>query len=262
MAVTLTEQNGLPPILKSNKLAAPHGFSTRLGGVSDGIFSSMNLGYSRGDTPAHVEENFRRFCAAAGCSFDGMVFTRQVHGDAVRQVTAADANYPLENGIKVDCDGLMTNQQDVSLVIFSADCIPVLLYDPVSKVVAAVHAGWRGTALQIPRRAVERMAAVYGTDPSNVFAAIGPGISRCCFETDGDVPSAMPWAADYMEAQPNGKYFVDLKAINASSLRQAGVPTAQIDISPACTMCQSDLFWSHRKTQGKRGSSAAMIQLP
>lgn len=263
MAVTLREQPGHAPTLHSDLLGAPHGFSTRLGGVSDGIFTSMNLGHSRGDNPLHVEENFRRFCTATGCGFDSMVFTRQVHGDTVRQVTAADANQPLKNGVSIDCDGLMTNAAHVSLVIFSADCIPVLLHDPVRKAIAAVHAGWRGTALAIPAVAVARMRAAYGTNPADIRAVIGPGISRCCFETDGDVPAAMPaWAADYITARPHGKFMVDLKTINARALQNAGVPASQIDISDACTMCQSDVFWSHRKTKGERGSLAAIIELP
>lgn len=260
--VSHIEPSGLPPIYQSSLLALPHGFSTKLGGVSEGIYQSLNLGHSRGDNPMHVEENFRRFCRSTGCDFDGMVFTRQVHGARVRRVGRADANHPLTSGVDEDCDGLMTQERGVALVIFSADCIPVLLYDAVRGVIAAVHAGWRGTALRIPAVAVAQMAAEYGSQPSDICAAIGPGIGACCFETDADVPEAMPWARENIAVLPKGKYRVDLKAINALALTQAGVPLAQIDLCDACTKCEQAEFWSHRREQSARGSLASIIQLP
>ena len=249
-------------IIKTPMLGTPHGFSTRLGGVSKGVFASMNLGPSRGDNPEHVRENVRRFCAAAGGDHLRMVRTHQVHGRYVHPVTAADAGDALVLGAPCDCDGLMTDTAGVTLMIFSADCIPILFHDPKRRVIAAAHAGWRGTALQIAAETVERMRAVYGTRPEDVQAAIGPGISACCFHTDADVPEAMPWAAEHMKTIGAQRFSVDLKAANRQALMEAGVPAEQIDVGEDCTMCRSDLFWSHRRDGAERGSMAAVICLP
>lgn len=248
-------------------LGVPHGFTTRMGGVSTGIFASLNLGCNRGDDPDRVRENYRRVCAALGVEMESLVFTSQVHGDAVRTVTATDRGTGLDRRTDYEADGLITNVPGVTLVAFGADCLTVMLYDPVKRVVANVHAGWRGTALGIVERAVEKMKNDYGCDPANVVAAIGPGISKCCFETDADVPEAMEKAlgdeaTKYVTPSGNGKYHVDLKGLNALRLRRCGVLTTRIDISPDCTVCRHDRYWSHRYTKGERGSQAALIALP
>ena len=241
-----------------------HGFSTRLGGVSQGIYASLNLGANRGDDPLRVRENYRRFCAALGANQDAMVFSSQVHGAVVRTVTAADAGRGLDRPVDYDADGLITDVPGVPLVVFGADCLTILLSDPVRRVIAAVHAGWRGTALGIVDAAVEKMMRNYGSDPADIRAAIGPGISRCCFETDSDVPDAMTEAlgdaaSPYLHDDENGKFHVDLKGINALRLSRLGV--LHTDVADECTMCRPDEFWSHRVTQGHRGSQAALIQL-
>lgn len=258
------------PYLQCDAIAAAggaaHGFSTRLGGVSEGIYASLNLGLSRGDDRDKVMENYRRFTAAIGANLDGLVLSSQVHGDVVRTVTTGDKG----KGIFVKCDyeadGLITDVPGLCLAVFSADCLPILLYDPVRRVVAAVHAGWRGTAMGIVTRAVEKMRDVYGSAPADILAAIGPGISKCCFETDEDVPNAMTEAMGAaalhaMELRKSGKFHVDLKRLNALRLERAGLSAEHISISEDCTMCQHDKYWSHRYTRGQRGSQAAMIQL-
>ena len=163
-----------------------HGFSTRLGGVSEGKFASLNLSMNRGDDPAKVAENYRRFCAAIGADVKGVVCASQVHGDTVRSVTTADLGIALDEPEPWQADGLVTDIPGVVLTVFTADCLPILLYDPVRRVVGAVHAGWRGTALGIAAKAVERMVDCYGCDRLDILAAIGPGISKCCFETHED----------------------------------------------------------------------------
>lgn len=243
-----------------------HGFSTRRGGVSTGIYTSMNLGFRQGDDPEKVKENYRRFCAAIGVSAERLVFTNQVHKDCIRIVTGADARGGLDNQNIPQADGLMTDVPGVALTVFSADCLPILLYDPVRRAVAAVHAGWRGTALGIVTRAVERMQEIYGTNPADLLAAIGPGISKCCFETHEDVPNAMTetmgaCALQCIEMLPPGKFRVDLKGLNARRLENVGVLPEHIAISGECTACMSGKYWSHRKTQGMRGSQAAIIAL-
>lgn len=243
-----------------------HGFSTRLGGVSEGIYASLNLGSTRGDDPDRVRENYRRFCAAIGAGVDRVVMTNQVHSTIIRTVTPADVKADLYDPEGYECDGLITNQPGLALTIFSADCIPVLLYDPVKRVIAAVHAGWRGTAGDIAGKAARKMREEYGSETGDILAAIGPGISLCCFETHADVPEAMTealghLARPYILALENGKFKVDLKGINFALLERAGLTPSHMEIAPDCTACLPEKYWSHRVTQGKRGSQAAMLQL-
>ena len=155
----------------------------------------------------------------------------------------------------------MTDVPGLALVVFSADCTPILAYDPVTGAVGAAHAGWRGTVSGIGARMVEAMAKYYGSRPEDIRAAVGPNIGFCHFETHADVPQAL-WEAYGEAMEPfirtqGEKYLVDLKAVNAWVLRQAGV--RQVEVSTACTVCESDRFWSHRVTQGHRGSQGAVI---
>lgn len=243
-----------------------HGFSTRLGGVSQGMWASLNLGVSRGDNPDHVRENYRRFLSAIGAGEGKLAMTRQVHGGVVRTVTSADWKSDPYETVDYEADGLMTATPGVTLMVFSADCIPILFYDPVRKVIAAVHAGWRGTAAGIAANAVERMRDVYGCRPEDILAAVGPGIGPDCFETHEDVPNAMmaaiaTAALPYMQIKENGKFAVDLKGINARRLEQVGLDPAHIAVSDHCTACMPELYWSHRKLGNNRGSMASAIQL-
>jgi len=244
-----------------------HGFSTRYGGVSEGFLSSMNLGTTRGDTPANVVENYRRYTAALGAKLENMAMTRQVHGTYIHTVEPVDCKADPYLPERYDSDGLITNLPGVPLVIFSADCLPVLLYDPVKKVICAVHAGWRGTVAGIAPKGVEKMAADYGCDPANILAAIGPGISKCHFETHSDVPDAVRGilteeeAASCIVDHGTGKYHVDLKRVNSLLLQKAGVREENITVDPECTACKTEKYWSHRMVGGQRGSQVALIQL-
>ncbi|MCI8677354.1 MAG: peptidoglycan editing factor PgeF [Lawsonibacter sp.] len=246
---------------------AAHGFSTRLGGVSPTPWESLNLGASRGDSPANVRENFTRFCAAVGTDVNALVKNHQIHSSRIRPVTRADIlSDPAQPGT-YEADGLITVEPGVCLTIFSGDCIPILLYDPLRRCIAAAHAGWRGTAAGIAARAAEAMVQDYGCRAEDILAAIGPGIGPCCFETHSDVPEGLrPGLGEEAEelirplAAP-GKFSVDLKGANACLLRRAGLSPEHIAVCPACTACQLDTFWSHRVQGGQRGSMAAMIQL-
>lgn len=243
-----------------------HAFTTRPGGVSEGIYDSLNLGRGRGDEPGRVRENYRRVCAELGVDMGKMVSSSQIHTDVVRRVTEADTGKGLDREIDYDADGLVTDLPGVTLTVFGADCLTILLYDPLQQVIGAVHAGWRGTALGIVERAVEGMKMDYGCRPEHLLAAIGPGISRCCFETDEDVPEAMEKALGedafkFVDREKNGKYHVDLKGINALWLKRSGVLVTNIDISPDCTACLHEKYWSHRFTKGRRGSQATLICL-
>lgn len=245
-----------------------HGFATRLGGVSTGPYAQLNLGITRPDERAAVRENYHRFCAAIGVDETRLVMTHQVHEDGIRVATAADVLPDLLDPIDYRVDGLVTNTPVLALTIYYADCIPVLLYDPVGKAIAAVHSGWRGTSLGIAPKAVAKMTALYGTRPEDVLAAIGPGIGPCCFETHDDVPTALedrlgPAVRPFCHPleQAAGKFTVDLKGIIAWELRQAGLAEEHIDTLPLCTACHPELYWSHRKMGDQRGNHAAMIAL-
>ena len=256
----ITKKQNALEYLVAEGICTPHCFTTRRGGVSTGSQASLNLAHGRGDSMENVEKNIHILANALGFDTQKMVLTRQTHSDIVRIVTDKDANglchrdYP-------ECDALVTNTPGVSLMVFTADCTPLLFHDPVTGAVGAAHAGWRGTAQAIGVKTVEAMVDAFGCDPANIRAAIGPNIGQCHFETDADVPEAMIAAfgdevREYIR-QSGAKYYLDLKAINALILRRAGV--RHIDISEDCTYCQNDRFWSHRFTQGERGSQGAVI---
>lgn len=256
-----TIKNGKLVYLMAEGISVPHCFTTRLGGVSTGSQASLNLAIGRGDSPENVEQNLRILTTALGMEPEKLVLTRQIHSDIVRVVTDGDCNgffhrdYP-------ECDALVTNTPGVSLLVFTADCTPILFHDPVTGAVGAAHAGWRGTVQSIAAKTVEAMAREYGAKPEDIRCAIGPNIGLCHFETDADVPEAVLAAfgeeAGEFIRKKGEKYLLDLKAINAMVLRRAGV--RHIEISDACTMCTPDVFWSHRVTKGDRGSQGAIIQ--
>ena len=255
-----TVRNGTLEYLTAEGIAVPLCFTTRLGGVSTGYLASMNIGAHRGDTMENVARNYQILGSALGFSGEDLVLARQIHTDIVRSVTRQDAR-GLDHHSYPQCDALITRDPGVGLVVFTADCTPVLLWDPVTGAVGAIHAGWRGTGLDIAGKTVRAMAEQFGCDPRNIRAAIGPNIGPCCFETDRNVPVAMleRFGADAGEfiRRSGEKYYVNLKEINALALRRAGV--GQIEISQACTVCSHERFWSHRYTHGERGSQGAII---
>ena len=247
--------------LKADGIKAAHCFTTRLGGVSTGHLSSLNLGTARGDDKANVVENYRIIGSAVGFAPADVVMACQTHSDIVLQVDRGNRGAGLLADPLPECDALITDQPGVALFVSTADCTPILLWDPVTGAVGAAHAGWRGTASQIGAKTVAAMVSAFGCEPRNIRAAIGPNIGFCHFETDADVPEAMLSAfgeeiTPYIRAEGQ-KFYLDLKAINALSLRRAGV--AQVDISADCTVCQCHRFWSHRVTRGQRGAQGAII---
>ena len=242
-----------------------NGFSTRLGGVSEGIYASMNLSYTRGDEKAAVDENFVRICAAMGVSAADTVLSAQEHHTTLKNVTAADRGIGLFRPPLVDVDGLLTDEPQVVLCTQYADCVPLLFADPVRHVVATSHAGWRGTVAEIGRLTVERMQSDYGCDPRDILAGIAPSIGPCCFEVDAPVAEAFEALSvtdgDCCRAVGNGKFFVDLWETNRRILLSAGVKAENITVTDLCTRCHPQLFWSHRFSGAARGSLAAFIAL-
>lgn len=259
MAIT-TQKIGQLEYLTAQGISVPHCFTTRLGGVSTGNLSSLNISYHRGDTPENVEENYKILANTLDFDVDNLVLSHQIHSDIVRTVKK-DHHLGLDHHLYPECDALITNDPGTALVIFTADCTPILLWDKVTGAVGAVHAGWRGTAQNIAGKTVAKMVAEFGCDPKSICAAIGPNIGACCFQTGKEVPEAMI-AAFGRDAAPFirpvcEKFHLDLKKINALTLQNAGV--TQIDISDDCTMCQPGRFWSHRVHGAGRGSQGAII---
>lgn len=243
-----------------------HAFSTRLGGVSTGIFESMNLSFGRGDDPAAVRENFERFCAALGGSAAEVVLSRQEHHTAIRNVTAADRGKGVDRARDYDdIDGLLTDEPGLLLCTQYADCVPLFFADPVRRVVGTSHSGWKGTVAEIGRVTVERMAADYGCRREDIRAAIGPSIGPCCFEVDAPVYEAFAAMPVFDEAcvrrRAGGKFDLDLWEVNRRILLAAGLRPDNIAVTDLCTRCRPDVFWSHRATGGQRGSLAAFIGL-
>ncbi len=238
-----------------------HCFSTRFGGVSEGYLASLNLGTHRGDAPENVRENYRILGAAVGFAPEQTVFTKQEHTDIIRRVGRDDCGTGLFREQTTVCDGLITDEPGVALCCFGADCTTILLSDPVTGALGAVHSGWRGTAMGIVSRAVEAMGREFGSRPADIRAAIGPCIGPCCFEVGPEVPEAMRNAlgadAEACIAPRGEKFYVDLKGLNCLWLERAGL--SGIDICPDCTKCQSSRFWSHRAAGNARGSQAAII---
>ncbi|MCD7749461.1 MAG: polyphenol oxidase family protein [Oscillospiraceae bacterium] len=254
-------------IITSPLLTCPHGFSTRTGGVSTGIFESLNLGSGRGESLENIEKNWVIFGRAVGLDTSRFVCGPQVHGGEVRIARREDAHSVREPAPwKPGVDGYVTDIPGLPLVIFTADCAPLLLHDPVAGVVGAAHCGWRGTAADMMASVVEKMALL-GARPENIRAVIGPGIRQCCFQTGPEVPEALgrmlggDTAGLFRPDAEPGKFRVDLPGAVARRLEQLGLAPEHIGQTGQCTMCHPELFWSHRSMGNARGSQANIIAL-
>ena len=267
MAFTLTEKDGLS-WTTTDMLRAKHMFTRRLGGVGEFPYSSNPDPVWESD---EVQERVRQLwlCLREAGEFpaEGFCYTRQVHGTVIRRVGAADRRMPPLGVRPEDCDGLITTEPGVPLCVFTADCVPVLFSEPEAGVVCAVHSGWKGTVGDMMGAAVAAIEDLGGRR-ERIRAAIGPAISRCCFETGPEVRDAVEalLGADAAGVCPPedgvpGKYMVDLKETNRRRLLQLGVRAEHIDVSPDCTKCMADVYWSHRATGGRRGTMASIIQL-
>ncbi|MBQ9761530.1 MAG: peptidoglycan editing factor PgeF [Oscillospiraceae bacterium] len=256
-----TMKSGTLEYLISDGIAVPHCFTTRFGGVSRGILESLNIGIHRGDVWENVLKNYDILGKELSFDPEKIVLSHQTHTDIVRLVGEREAGAGLYGPELEECDALITRTPGIALAIFTADCTPILLHDPVTGAVGAAHAGWRGTASAIAGKTVAAMADAFGAKPEDIRAAIGPNIGPCCFQTDADVPQAMldtfgDAVKDHIR-RDGDKYYVNLKEINALVLRRSGV--RHVDISRDCTACQPHRFWSHRVTKGERGSQGAII---
>ncbi len=240
--------------------AVNHCFTTRVGGVSKGEFFAMNFRTACADSFENVLENYRIICSEIGINPENLVLSNQVHEDKVVRVGRKHCG----NGIlRANCfesaDGLITNEPGVALVTSFADCVPLYFFDPVKKVIALSHSGWKGTVMNIAKNTISAFAE-FGSRPADILAAIGPSIGECCFEVGDDVADI--FRENYGNAfikKYDGRYHVNLQAVIEMQLRELGV--CNITKAGICTACNSEWLFSHRKTNGRRGNMIALLEL-
>lgn len=245
-----------------------HLFSTRIGGVSEGVYASMNLSYTRGDRKEAVDENFRRIARIMEGDITDFVLSDQTHTTNIRKVTEEDRG----KGIVCkrdycDVDGLVTNERHIILATFYADCVPLFLVDKKHRAIGLSHSGWKGTVGRIGEHTLRAMNEAYGTEPEDVEIGIGPSICKDCYEIGEDVAEAFATEfpekvrRDILFSKGGGKYQLDLWKANEYIFRTAGVPKEQISVTDICTCCNPSYLFSHRASQGKRGNLGAFLCL-
>ena len=244
-----------------------HCFTTRMGGVSEGMYSTLNFSFVRGDEPDSVMENYRRVAETFGKTVDDFVCTDQTHTTTVLKVGKEEKGYGVtKEKPYTDVDGLITNEPGVILSTFYADCVPLYFVDPVHKAIGLSHSGWRGTVGRMGQKTLEAMAEAYGTNPEDVYAAVGPSICQDCYEISEDVAEHFyqefeGHGEEILINKGNGKYQLDLCKINEIVLLEAGIKPEHLAVTNICTCCNSEVLFSHRASQGKRGNLAAFIML-
>ena len=259
------EVNGVPflsyPMLEKTGIVN-HGFSTRLGGVSKGPCATMNISTTRGDDPEAVRENQRRIAAAIGVKVENLTYTHQTHTTNVAIVTEKDRGKRF-----METDGLVTNVPGICLVTFFADCVPLYFVDPGKKAIGLSHSGWRGTVHKMGKVTVETMTRAYGSDPEDIYAAVGPSICQDCYEVSEDVIEEFRRHFDrelwpeLFYPKENGKYQLNLWKANEAVLTEAGILKEHIAVTNVCTHCNPEILFSHRTTGDKRGNLSAFLAL-
>lgn len=251
-----------------------HAFSTRKGGVSEGIYATMNLGYTRGDLKENVDENFRRMANVLNCEPGDFVTGVQTHTTNVRHVTGDDAGKGVTRPVDYrDVDGLITNEPGLVLTTFYADCVPLFFVDPIHRAIGLSHSGWRGTVKRMGRVTIEAMRDCFGTDPKDLICGIGPCICMDCYEVSEDVadefikefPGCLLTAGDTLDdhtfllSKGNDKYLLDLRAANRLIMLEAGIRSENIELPGICTCHAHDYLFSHRASNGQRGNMAGFL---
>ncbi|AKF81204.1 conserved hypothetical protein [Myxococcus fulvus] len=246
-------------LLTSRLLPVPHGFATRAGGVSEGPFASLNLGFSTGDAREKVEENLRRLAGAAGAPLGALSRVSQVHGDVVLEARVEQVDEALRP-VEGEADALWTEVPGTWVAVGTADCVPVVLVDPDGRRVAAIHSGWKGTDLVISARAVETLVA-RGARPERLLAAVGPSIQRCCYEVSEELGQRFTqrFGADVVEVEPSGRVRLDLSRAVRMTLVGAGLRPEHVDVLQACTACEPSRFFSHRRDAGRTGRHLNLV---
>lgn len=241
--------------------------STRLGGVSKDYLASMNLGFNRGDLDENVIRNHEIFANAIGVNPKNIVTGNQTHTTNVKVVTKDDCGKGIYRDRNyTDIDGLITNEKGIVLATYYADCVPLLIVDTKNKAIGLSHSGWRGTVGKIGKVTIEKMGELYGTKPEDIVACIDPSICQKCYEISEEV------AVQFKEAFPdnikeilidkgNGKYQLDLWECNRINFKEAGVLPENIKVTDICTCHNTDVLFSHRGHNGKRGNLGAFLSI-
>jgi YfiH family protein len=241
-----------------------HCFTTREGGVSEGPFESMNIGLSTGDNDENVKRNIEIMAERLGINVYDIVETNQTHTNNVVYVTEEHKGRVFGETDLKDVDGIYTDRKNVALMSFHADCTPIFYYDPVKKVIALAHAGWRGTLLNIAGNMVSALVRDFNSNPQDIIVAIGPSLGMCCFEVDDDVAQMFLNENEefkrFMEIR-KPKYHFNLWELNKYLLMKEGIKEENIEVSGVCTKCNNHLFFSHRGQGGKRGLMAGILMM-
>ena len=255
------------PLLTDTKIVH-HGFSTRLGGVSQGCYASMNLSFTRGDDEAAVRENYHRIAKSIGVKCENMVLSQQTHTTNVRVVTEKDKGKGIVTPLDyTDVDGMVTNIPGICLVTFYADCVPLYFVDPVQKAIGLSHSGWRGTVGKIGKETIRKMEEQYGSDLKDILAAVGPSMCKDCYEVSEDVILEFQknfkerYWKDLFYRKENGKYQLDLWKANEIIFKESGILPEHIAVTNVCTHCNSKILYSHRTSGDRRGNLAAFLAL-
>lgn len=264
------KEQGLPllhyPLLEETGIVE-HCFTTRLGGVSEDIFSTLNFSFTRGDNPDSVMENYRRVGQVFGKTEADFICTDQTHTTNVLRVGKEEAGFGVTKPRPyTDVDGLITDEPGVILSTFYADCVPLYFVDPVQKAIGLSHSGWRGTVGRMGQKTLEAMKEAFGTKPEDVYAAIGPSICQDCYEISEDVAEHFykefeRHGDEILINKGNGKYQLDLWKTNEIVMLEVGVLPEHLAVTNICTCCNPDVLFSHRASQGKRGNLAAFLML-
>lgn len=243
-----------------------HFITTRQGGVSQGPYASLNIGYGTDDSQLSVLRNRHRLAKAVGFPLDYFVMGNQVHGTNVSIVTKKDRSSGALHKFNAipSTDALITNEPGLCLFVMAADCVPLLFFDPVRKVIAATHAGWRGTVNRIASKTVAKMQEVFQCNPTDIWAGIGPSIGSCCYQVGEEVVAQVQnsfGATDKFIDYQKGSPYLDLWTANQTDLLEAGLEKSNIEISGICTKCNHEDFFSSRDGNGDTGRFGAGIML-
>ncbi|NIM19986.1 MAG: peptidoglycan editing factor PgeF [Candidatus Latescibacteria bacterium] len=245
-----------------------HIVTSRQGGVSEEPYHSLNLGFHVGDDTDAVLENRMRVCRAVGVDPGALTTAEQVHGSYVAVVGKTDRGRGAQGAANrlPKTDAMVTNTPNIPLMVLVADCAVIGLYDPIRKAIGVAHAGWRGTAAGVARRAVEKMKEVFGSNPADLIAGISPSIGPCCYEVGDGVcrafQGAFPETVErFFTKSKKGKAHLNLWEANKWQLEEAGLKRADIEAAELCTACHTDLFFSHRAENGKTGRFGGLMML-
>lgn len=233
-----------------------HGFTTRRGGVSTGAYESLSMSPRRGDDISCVRRNEEILCESLALDVKRLSSTRQEHTDNIEIIDHKHIGIGVHSDWGRGVDACITMEKNVPILCYSADCVPILMYADDIKAIAAIHAGWRGSADAIARKTAEKLKAL-GALPENIYAAIGPCIGQCCYEVSADV--ALKFDEKYYISKENEKYMLDLAAVNFDLLQSCDIKKENISLSEICTRCNNDLFFSHRGQNGKSGTLGGII---